>query len=90
MLDAYNDKLHRDNVKHIISIIKKYNVTEVWGAWGDIDTKQQYLSQVKQDIIQTLKKNNIKVFHFGQLTKIGNPRHPLYIKIDFNNKNYLE
>jgi hypothetical protein len=29
MLDAYNDKLHRDNVKHIISIIKKYNVTEV-------------------------------------------------------------
>jgi hypothetical protein len=82
--------LHKSNIENIISIIKKYDATEVWGAWGDIDTKQKYLSQVKQDIIQTLKKNNIKVFHFQELSKIGNPKHPLYIKIDFNNKNYLE
>jgi hypothetical protein len=28
-LNPYNEKLHNSNIENIISIIKKYNVTEV-------------------------------------------------------------
>jgi hypothetical protein len=35
-----------------------------------------------------LKRLNVKLFHFERLTKLGNPRHPLYLKIDWNKKNY--
>jgi hypothetical protein len=36
----------------------------------------------KNEIIKELKRLNVKLFHFERLTKLGNPRHPLYLKID--------
>jgi hypothetical protein len=90
LLESFNKKIHKENIKYIIDTIKKHNAKEVWGAWGDIDVKKDYLTDVKNDVVKALKENNINIFYFGNLTKLGNPRHPLYIKIDFNNKNYLK
>lgn len=86
----FNKQYHQDNMDNIIKIIKEKNVDEIWGAWGDIDEKRKWLNDVKNDIINLLKKNNIKIFYFNNLTKkYNNPPHPLYLKLDNKYKKYL-
>lgn len=85
-----NHELHNKNIESIIELINKFNVNEIWCAWGDIDDKKHYLSQVKNDIIDNLKKINVKCFYFGELTKkYNNPKHPLYLKIEWEKKKYF-
>jgi serine/threonine protein phosphatase 1 len=85
-----NRELHQRNLKEIKDLLQKNKISEIWGAWGDIDTKRKWLEDVKNDVIRTIKDTGVKIFYFDELTKkFNNPRHPLYIKIDFSKKRYL-
>lgn len=89
-----NKAVHRKNIKHI----KKYinNDTAIVAAWGDaIDNKEHpYLKYCLKEIVNEIDGINKRWYSIGELTKKGNPRHPLYLKTDeklinFNIGNYI-
>ena len=71
---------HDLNVKTILSLIK--NNSTIWVAWGDLITKRDWLGVCWRDILVQilLNKGEINWVKMGELTKSGNPRHPLYTK----------
>lgn len=86
------DKYLKENIDEIDKFLKdKPDITEVWGAWGDIDKKVLKLG--KKEVLKLLKSRNINVFYFVKKTKHGNPPHPLNRKIakfrQPRNKKYL-
>lgn len=90
-LDDYDDTLSSDNCNIIIDFLKRNNIKEVWGAWGDL--RHPSLLQGKKMLVRKLKENDIKIYYFGTLTKAENPRHPLYMNRNLflgdSNKKYL-
>ena len=95
------DQYLKDN----IGVIDKFlqcnpDITEVWGAWGNID--KEVLKLGKKEVLKLLKSKNIKVFYFVKKIKVfyfvkkikhRNPPHPLNRKIakfrQPRNKKYL-
>jgi len=73
---------HNWNVKTIIDLLTDGSV--VWAAWGDLIAKRDWLKVCWRDIYARilLNKRNIKWVKMGELTKNGNPRHPLYLKYE--------
>ncbi|MDR0475080.1 MAG: DUF1643 domain-containing protein [Treponema sp.] len=71
---------HNHNVSAILRIIKNYSV--IWAAWGDLIQTREYLATCKDTISWLIKmyKKDIQWVKMGNLTKKGNPRHPLYLK----------
>lgn len=53
------------------------------------DLKYEALKQGCDAILEVLAEQDIKVFHFAPPTKAGNPRHPLYLKVEAERKRYL-
>lgn len=90
-MDNYNESLLDDNINVIRDFIKDNNITEIYGAWGDL--KYEALKNGKKKILSLLDELDVKVFYFGTLTKLGNPRHPIqrHEKWDIykTNKNYI-
>ena len=86
-MDAYDVALSQENVKVIRDFLVKNDIKEVWGAWGDL--KYEALKQGRDAIREVLAELSIKVFHFAPPTKAGNPRHPLYLKVEAERKRYL-
>ncbi len=90
-MDAYDSDLLQENIDIIEEWIRENNITEVWGAW--VDLKYDSLRKGRDRLLSLLKDMDVKVFHFGTLTKKDNPRHPLqrFEKwfISDENKNYL-
>jgi hypothetical protein len=89
-MDRIDYDMIKENVKQIESYLLAHNVKEVWGAWGNL--KYEALKVGKDAILEMLNRHGIKVFYFGELTKSGNPRHPLYMASDLignDKKNYL-
>jgi hypothetical protein len=80
--------IHQQNLTTLAKLIKQYQIKEIWGAWGDIDLKRTWLNRIKNDVIACCKQNHVRIFYFGQLTKLHNPRHPLYLHLDPNDKHY--
>ena len=91
-MDVFNEDLMNMNVQAIEKIIKKYGIKEVYGAWGDLEFR--HLKEGKTAILKMLKKHKVKVFYFGSLTQLRNPRHPLQTRvkrqISKDHKNYLD
>lgn len=87
-IDTYLEK----NIECLKTFLE-YNpdITEVWGAWGDLDKKVLTLGE--KEVLKLLKSKVIKVFYFVKKTKQGNPPHPLNRKIakfrQPRNKKYL-
>lgn len=74
------DKYLKENIDEIDKFLKDNpDITEVWGAWGDID--QKVLKLGKGEVLKLLKSRDINVFYFVKKTKHGNPPHPLNRKI---------
>jgi len=88
-----NEIIHKENLKIINKLIPS-NSTVV-AAWGDLITKRTYLTNCLKDIVKELENKEITWKHIGDLTKEGNPRHPLFLKNkevmnDFNIIDYLK
>lgn len=87
-MENFNLKLHKNNVKNIINTMKEYNISEIWGAWGNL--KSHALKNAKKYWLDEFINNDIKLYCFNELSKQNNPKHPLYLKIDFSNKFYID
>jgi hypothetical protein len=88
LLEKFSKEVAEKNVKTIMDFLSERKITEVWGAWGDL--KVDSLKKGKKMLLTILKEYKIKNFHFADTTKQGNPRHPLYLKINNTDKRYME
>lgn len=86
-MDKFNKEISQSNLNILKTFLLQHNIKEIWWARGDL--KFDSLLEWRNEIIKTLKDLDIKIFHFWNTTQSWNPRHPLYLKIDSNNKNYL-
>jgi len=75
-----NPNEHNKNLQNIINVIE--NGSTVWAAWGNLISKRPYLRDCLNQIQCKLKARNISWVKMGKLTKMGNPRHPLYLNYE--------
>ena len=70
---------HTKNINVILELIK--DGYTIWAAWGDLIESRDYLKKCGNDIMSAIgmSKKNIRWVKMGELTKKGNPRHPLYV-----------
>lgn len=78
--DKADKKLVDNNLKVIAAIEKNYAIGMVWAAWGNIIDSQFYLGDNLYDIQEAI--TDAEWYYRGKLTKAGNPRHPLYLKLE--------
>lgn len=74
-----NKEEHKRNL-YAVDLIK--DDSYIWAAWGDLINVRPYLKDCLtqiQYIVQFFKRN-VHWVKMGDLTKNGNPRHPLYLK----------
>ncbi len=79
------DCYHNENLRHIENVSKKYPNSDVLACWGNSFYMREYLPQILLDIVNKLGKHR-KWFYLKDLTKKGNPRHPLARYIPFNSE----
>jgi len=81
---------HNKNMEVILDLIK--DGSTLWAAWGDLIHKREYLSSIRDTIFWLVKmyRKDIHWVKMGELTKSGNPRHPLYLKYQPFSKLYIE
>ena len=79
-----NLKLHNENMnafEYILSLSENKSPA-IWAAWGNIINQRKYLLQCLSDMVEIGKKYNAVWFTSGNISKSGNPHHPLYLKKD--------
>jgi len=80
LLHRIMDKeLHRKNLEYIDWAFHTGR-SDIWGAWGTLINKREYLFICLKDIYELSKRYNLNWFHMGPLCKSGHPHHPLYLK----------
>ena len=80
MHQQIDERIHKENLKHIESILSKKPV--LWAAWGTIIEKRPYLFDCLDDIYKIAKKYNCRWVRLGKISKSGHPHHPLYLRKD--------
>jgi hypothetical protein len=88
-----NADVHKENIKHIKKHIN--DDTVLIAAWGNLIEKRAYLKKCLREIINEINGLNKKWYTTRELTKKGNPRHPLWLRIDdklkeFDIKRYMD
>jgi hypothetical protein len=76
----FNSGLHQQNLDSIVSTVKQHKIKSILLAYGDIIKLRPYLQTCLQDIHLALAPHKIQFLALNDLTKAGNPRHPLYQK----------
>ena len=95
-LDEYcKTENHRKNIAFINEYLAKYDKPIIWAAWGILIEKRPYLFDCLKGIYEITKKYDSKWITFGNITKKGHPRHPLYLplnskKFDFDILGYIK
>ena len=79
----FDNCLHEKNINIIKEIFKNYPSAEILVCWGNLIEKRDYLKKVCLKEIFEISKSRDWV-HIGNLTKKGNPRHPLSPYADIN------
>lgn len=92
MDDTLNDSICKQNLSVIKSIINKYEISEIWAAWGTLITKRPYLKKCLSNIYSITA--DYDWITFGPSSKAGHPHHPLYLsssapKEFFNLSDYI-
>lgn len=78
----HDEQLHQSNLAKIKELLRGRNNVEVWLAYGDNIGRRTYLATCLRDIEKVFEPHNPKWYHINTLTSKGNPRHPLYQKVD--------
>jgi len=73
-LGPYDAALSHRNVEAIRGALKKYGITEVWAAWGNLE--YQALRRGVCDVLSALDSDDISKFTFWPLLASGDPGHP--------------
>ncbi|MDR0481583.1 MAG: DUF1643 domain-containing protein [Cellulomonadaceae bacterium] len=66
------------NVHEILDLLDRYAATEVWAAWGASASPR--IRRGRDQVVAALRERGTAMWHLGELTKDGHPRHPLYLK----------
>ena len=87
--------LHEKNINIIKEILKNYPNADILACWGNLIEKRDYLKKLCLKEIFEISEKDRNWLYIGNLTKKGNPRHPLYASIDtnlevFNIKDYIK
>ncbi|MGO5096701.1 DUF1643 domain-containing protein [Agathobaculum sp. LCP25S3_E8] len=72
-----NKSICQQNLSEIKYILNKYNISEIWAAWGTLITKRDFLKECLKDIYSIAP--SCTWITFGSRTKAGHPHHPLYL-----------
>ena len=73
-----NDECVLENNKIIQEVLKNYKFQDIWAAWGTTIEHRPFL----KDCLKELSSNfddSYRWLNFGDCTKYGHPRHPLYV-----------
>lgn len=79
---TFSQELIDENIKQIETVCKKFNIKNVWCAWGDlidIFGKKSFLHDSWEKIKTLLEKFEVTFYHYDKLTNNNNPRHPLFV-----------
>ena len=90
-----NSVWSENNLKVIKAVMRAFRIRAVWCAWGnmiDIPGKS-FLYSALANVYETIGEN-VEWYSYGNLTKTGNPRHPLYMPLthefqEFDVRRYL-
>lgn len=93
MHQQLNSDLDKQNRRIISSLLSRYDIPEIWAAWGTLITKRRYLLDCLSNIHAVTSGYNW--ITFGRLSKAGHPHHPLYLnahapKSSFPVADYIE
>lgn len=81
--------LHKQNISHIVEEISKIENPSILVAYGNSISKKKYLRLCLKDILKELTQfKGAKFIQLGDLTKAGNPRHPLMARANIEIKEY--
>lgn len=72
-LGAFDQRLCDDNCIQIERFIKSYGIDESFGAWGNPPNATIRLA--KPQVLRVVRGLGVRIFHFGNLTTKGEPRH---------------
>jgi len=83
-----NEQLLRNNSTVLNFVLDNLPISDVWYAWGnaidELSAVRRSLQNSLAEIKVVLSERNLKRYHYGELTKKGNPRHPLYMSTNEN------
>ena len=73
------ETIMKNNIVVLENVIKKFTIDSVWCAWGNMINNALFLNETLDEIYHTLS-HKVRWYRYGELTKLGNPRHPLYVR----------
>lgn len=68
------------NLVEIIKVLSTYDVKEIWAAWGNLICIRPFMVDCLREIYSIAA--DYRWVRIGDVTKAGNPRHPLFQKAD--------
>ena len=91
-----NTKYHEKNLEIIKEVLFGMNDIQVLVAYGDniVKLNRPYLKQCMKEIVSVISKFNPRWLKTGDLTQLGHPRNPLFVKYiegltEFDMETYL-
>lgn len=86
---SIDNELHNINIDKITQVISNVSNPTVLMAYGNNISKRDYLSRCLRDILKAISAFNPNLVQLGELTKQGNPRHPLMQPYNTTIKSYI-
>lgn len=83
MSPELDEELHLRNVAAIGELARRYPAADVLVAFGDDIAIRPYLKRCLRDICAAMEGCCGRWLKIGDLTRKGNPRHPLYARYDW-------
>ncbi|MCZ2477682.1 DUF1643 domain-containing protein [Aquirufa antheringensis] len=88
-----NFKLHQENLLAIKALADTASIGKIWACWGNLIQIRPFLYNCLNDIVNVLQ-NEDKWVSLNGLTKMQNPKHPLYLPYnsvfeEFNINEYI-
>ena len=82
----FDSQMFDKNFEMIESIFEKFDINNVWCAWGNLidTTGKNFLRKSLKNIVEILKNFDLTYLNYSELTAKGNPRHPLYVSLQDN------
>lgn len=77
-----NDVWSQNNLKVVKAVAEQFKIHAIWCAWGnmiDMSGKEFLYNNLNQ--IYKIVEGRDKWYHYGEFTKVGNPRHPLFMSL---------
>ena len=85
-----DDTMIHNNLRVIEYVVKEFDIQKIWCAWGNAIDKvgNGVLHTSHKDICEMINKldGTHEWYHYGELTKKGNPRHPRFVPENWDMK----